>query len=54
MGALFPTTEALLRVLIKKIFQEDRGFQVGFPDNMAKGAADQDSAYQLPSLPKAK
>lgn len=30
----FPTTEALL---IKKIFQEDRGFQVGFPNSMAKG-----------------
>lgn len=54
MGALFPTTEALLRVIIKKIFQKTERFQMGFPNSKAKEAADQDSAYQLPSLPGAK
>lgn len=48
MGAMFPTTEVLLRVLIKKISQKTEGFQMGFPNRKAKEAADQDSALSAP------
>lgn len=40
MGALFPTTEALLRVLIKKIFPKTEGFQMGFHNSKAKETGD--------------
>jgi len=46
--AVSPAAEALLRVLIKKVFQKTAGFQLSFSNSEDREAADQGSADQFP------